>query len=78
MNGYLKMKIGEEASEVSQAAFKNLLHNDKQSLQDLLSEMADLEAMVTIARRGMTIKQRVEFAKMVATRINREEAKGKV
>lgn len=78
MNKYLKTKIGEEASEVAQAVFKHQLHNDKQSLQDLLGEMADVEAMITLARRGMNVKQRVEFAKMVATRIQREESKGKV
>lgn len=78
MKRYLLTKLAEEASEVAQAACKMLLHRDKAARAQLLTELADMEAMTTFVRRGLTAKQRSELNRMVLARIQREESKGKV
>ena len=78
MNEYLTKKIGEEASEVAQAAFKVLLHKDRPARRVLISEMSDMQAMLIIACRKMDAAQAKKFSKMIDARIAREEKKGRV
>jgi phosphoribosyl-ATP pyrophosphohydrolase len=77
MNKYLTTKLAEEAAEVAQAACKVLLHQDKQSRQVLLSEMADVQAMLHLCMQRLGTKQRLQMAHMVGARIDREVKKGK-
>ncbi len=77
MNKYLTTKLAEEAAEVAQAACKVLLHQDKQSRQVLLSEMADIQAMLRIATRKMGRREFKEYLRMTDAREAREDAKGK-
>lgn len=77
MNKYLVTKLAEECSEVSQAACKVLLHQDKQSREALLSEMADVQAMIFLAENKMTRKDKRTFANLIEKRMDREADKGK-
>lgn len=77
MNKYLTIKLGEECSEVAQAACKVLLHQDKPSREALLSEMADVHAMVGIAISQMGRREHNRFMDMVNARLDREAKKGK-
>jgi phosphoribosyl-ATP pyrophosphohydrolase len=77
MNNYLTKKLGEEGSEVAQAAFKNLLHHDKAARQDFLGEVADLAAMVDILLPQLSSWELKEFQRHKAARLRREQQKGK-
>lgn len=77
MNNYLTKKLGEESSEVAQAAFKVLLHQDSAARQDFLGEMADLQCMLDIAHAQRSDSEKLEFVKLINQRRKREDTKGK-
>lgn len=76
MKRYLTTKIAEEAAEVAQAACKHLIHGDASTLADLEGEVADLLALVSIARRsGQLDTQRV--GELTEQRRAREKKRGR-
>lgn len=77
MNDYLVKKVGEEGSEVAQAAFKVLLHHDKEAMSNLVNEMADAQAMIDLAYNRLSKKLREQFAVTYQARVDKERAKGK-
>lgn len=77
MNKYLTTKLAEEAAEVAKAACKVLLHQDKQSRQALLSEMADVQAMLDLSYERIGYHYQRRFDGMVKARVEREVKKGK-
>ena len=76
MNRYLTTKIAEEAAEVAQAACKHLLHGNRRSLAHLEGEVADLLAMITIARRDGQMNT-TRIGEMRAERVKHEDKKGR-
>lgn len=77
MNDYLLKKVGEEGSEVAQAAFKVLLHHDKATLRLLVGEMADARAMIDLAYTRLSPAMQERFGADYKARMVREKAKGK-
>lgn len=76
MNRYLTTKIAEEATEVAQRACKHLLHRNASTLRELEGEVADLLAMIAIARRdGHMDTHRI--GELRAERVKREDKKGR-
>lgn len=76
MNRYLTTKIAEEAAEVAQAACKHLLHNDRRTLAALEGEVADLLAMIAIARRDGHLNT-TRVGELRAERVKHEDRKGR-
>lgn len=76
MNKYLTIKLGEEGAEVAKEAFKVQLHGDRRARKALMAEMADMKAIISLARRRMSEREMIEFDRMVSERIEREEKKG--
>lgn len=76
MNRYLTTKIAEEAAEVAQAACKHLLHNGSGTLARLEGEVADLLALIAIARRDGHMNTH-RIADLRVERVKHEDQKGK-